>query len=232
VFESQAAYGLVWVKLQASNNALPVFPESARPDLNQVLCGPYVVKTAAPRVVENFLDMAHFGFVHEGILGDAQHTEVANYQVEQFDDARGQGIVALNCRAWQPQSNIKAAQGQWVDYTYRVNAALTAILTKRPANQNMHEAIALFVQPQTEETSVAWVVLALSIWDQTAEQLRAFQDTIFAQDLKILESQTPKKLPLVAGYEVPQAADKMSAAYRRYLLEQKMDYGVIRNEPA
>jgi phenylpropionate dioxygenase-like ring-hydroxylating dioxygenase large terminal subunit len=36
------------------------------PHYQCVLCGPYGIGTSAPRIIENFLDMAHFPFIHPG----------------------------------------------------------------------------------------------------------------------------------------------------------------------
>ena len=228
VFEVIEKFGLIWVKLAPSEHALPPFPEFEKPQLRKVHCGPYEVETSAPRIVENFLDMAHFGFIHEGILGDAQHTEVPDYAVSAFDDARGKGIVATQCFAWQPKSNATIATGSMVEYTYRVLAPYTSILTKIPAAQNsFEEAIALFVQPVSEEKSRVWFVLAINDQTSAAETLRAFQDTIFAQDKPIVESQTPKRLPLDVRAEAHSAADKMSSVYRRYLHEKGIVFGTI-----
>ncbi len=228
VFEIIEKCGLIWVKLSASDCAVPPFPEFDKPRLRKVQCGPYDVATSAPRIVENFLDMAHFGFIHEGILGDTQHTEVPPYDVEPFDDARGQGIVATQCFAWQPRSNATIATGSMVEYTYRVPAPYTSILTKLPAAQNgFEEAIALFVLPITNESSRVWFVLAMNDQTSADESLRAFQDAIFAQDKPIVESQTPKRLPLDVRAEAHSTADKMSSAYRRFLNEKGIVFGTI-----
>jgi phenylpropionate dioxygenase-like ring-hydroxylating dioxygenase large terminal subunit len=228
IYDVIEAYGLIWVKLASSVISLPPFPEFAKAHLRKVHCGPYEVATSAPRIVENFLDMAHFGFIHEGILGDAEHTEVPPYEVSAFDDARGQGIVATQCFAWQPKSNATIATGSMVEYTYRVPAPYTSILTKIPAAQSgFEEAIALFVQPVSNETSRVWFVLAMNDQTSADETLRAFQDTIFAQDKPIVESQTPKRLPLDLRAEAHSAADKMSSAYRRYLRHEKILFGTI-----
>ena len=55
-----------------------------------------------------------------------------------------------------------------------------------------------------------------------------FQNTIFGQDQPVLESQRPKRLPLAPDAEVHSAADRMSAAYRRFLLGAGIQWGVIR----
>jgi len=97
------AYGLLWVQLQPEAGVpLPAFAAEADTQLRKVLCGPYDVATSAPRIVESFLDMAHFGFVHEGWLGMREATAIDDYRVEPTPT----GLLATQCRAWQPQSNV------------------------------------------------------------------------------------------------------------------------------
>ena len=47
------------------------------PNLRKVLCGPYHVHASGPRIVENFLDMAHFAYVHTGILGEPARPHIS-----------------------------------------------------------------------------------------------------------------------------------------------------------
>ena len=54
-----------------------------------------------------------------------------------------------------------------------------------------------------------------------------FQNTIFGQDQPVLESQRPKRLPLDLRAELHTVADKASSAYRRYLKESGITYGVL-----
>lgn len=222
-------YGLVWVCLGSPAADVLPFPEYADARLNKVVCGPYEVATSGPRIVENFLDMAHFPFVHTGILGAPERTEVRDYQVEAWDDGDGgSGLLATGCFFWQPQTNSLAHGGSEVEYTYRVVRPLTAILTKVPeAQQGFREAISLHVQPLSEESSRVWIILALTNFIQSESELRAFQDRIFLQDKPIIENQVPKRLPLVAGAELSLACDRMSVAYRKYLSGRGMHYGVI-----
>jgi phenylpropionate dioxygenase-like ring-hydroxylating dioxygenase large terminal subunit len=226
-YQTQVRYGLVWVCLGTPSEPVLPFPEYDDPALRAVICGAYDVASSAPRIVENFLDMAHFAFVHEGILGVEEHAAIADYNVEKFDDTHyGHGIWAKQCRAWQPQASKSAASGFDVNYTYRVVRPLTAILTKQYGDSPV-EAISLHLQPLTETTTRAWIILALADFESSDEALRAFQDTIFLQDKPILESQRPHKLPLIAGIEMSVACDRMSLAYRSYLREMGLKYGVI-----
>ncbi|MGV7211142.1 Rieske 2Fe-2S domain-containing protein [Oxalobacteraceae bacterium A2-2] len=230
-YQVQEAYGLLWVCLGTpAHPGPPAFPECADAGLRKVWCGPYDVASSAPRIVENFLDMAHFAFVHEGILGEQQQAAIADYTVETFDDPHyGSGIRTRDCRAWQPQASKAATGGNQVSYTYRVVRPLTTILTKQTPGSKV-DAIALFTQPLTETATRVWIIMALADFETGDDDLRGFQDTIFLQDKPILESQYPQRLPLAPGAEVSVACDRMSLAYRGYLKQQQLRYGVLRND--
>jgi phenylpropionate dioxygenase-like ring-hydroxylating dioxygenase large terminal subunit len=228
------AYGLAWVCLGTPHRDVLPFPEYADPRLRKVICGPYHVASSAPRVVENFLDMAHFGFVHAGILGDPARAEVRDYKVDKWDDSRDggagyPGIIATDCWAWQPQTNSLSHGGSDVEYSYRVVRPLTAILTKLPKAQgDFREAISLHVQPLEEQVSRAWIIMAMTNFESSEEDLRGFQDRIFLQDRPILENQRPLRLPLAPRAEISVRADRLSMEYRRYLRELGLSYGALK----
>lgn len=216
------AYAGLWWLTPEGDAAPPPFAAEVEPRLRRLTVGPFDVATSAPRVVENFLDMAHFGFVHAGWLGERGHGEVPPYQVHSTPE----GLHATGCRAWQPRSNLLSTEGSWVDYEYRVPAPYTAVLEKAPdAQQGWREGIALFIRPQDEEHCRAWFRLAVPDHASSDAQVAAFQHTIFAQDQPVLESQRPRRLPLSG--EVHSAADRMSSAYRRWLRERGVSFGVI-----
>jgi phenylpropionate dioxygenase-like ring-hydroxylating dioxygenase large terminal subunit len=176
--------------------------------------------------VENFLDMAHFGFVHEGWLGARDTTAMEDYQVQ----STPHGLLATHCKAWQPQSSASAKGPTLVEYTYEVNAPYCAVLTKVPDAQSVQESfrdsIALFVCPLTPESSRVWFRLAVADVVSSDDTLRAFQDAIFLQDKPILESQSPKRLPLDLRAELHTTADKASSTYRRHLKSLGVTFGV------
>lgn len=225
-------YGLVWVRMTAAHAvaspALPQFAAEADVQLRKVNCGPYDVQTSAPRIVENFLDMAHFGFVHEHWLGGRDTAAVANYQVH----GTPTGIRATGCYAMQPKSNPHSTSVAQVEYTYEVTAPYAAVLTKIPDSHSVsvagyREAIGLFICPVAPERSRVWFRLAVADFESLDQTLRDFQHTIFTQDQPVLESQSPKRLPLDLHAEVHTAVDKSSSAYRRYLSQQAITFGVI-----
>ena len=225
-FGVQEAYGLIWVQLEAADVALPVFEAEADERLRKVNCGPYDVQASAPRIIENFLDMSHFGFVHEGWLGSRDTTEMSAYNVE----STAFGVKATNCKAVQPISNLHSTKPAEVHYTYEVTAPFTALLTKIPEDgttkDGWREAIGLFICPMTPTTSRVWFRLAVADFESSDDKLQAFQHTIFTQDQPVLESQMPKELPLDPRAELHSSADRMSSAYRRFLKSSGVTFGV------
>ena len=113
VFEARERFGLVWVRLQAPKTALgtlddiPAFAVADDAAWRRVVCGPYELNTSAPRLVENFLDLSHFGFVHEGWLGERSHAKVDTGQVEEG----AHGLAVVGARAWQPRAYAGADEG-------------------------------------------------------------------------------------------------------------------------
>ncbi len=88
------------------------------------------------------------------------------------------------------------------------------------------ESIALFICPVTPVRSRVWFRLAVADFDSPDEKLRSFQHTIFTQDQPVLESQMPQCLPLDLRAELHTAADKASSAYRRFLRQSGITFGV------
>ena len=81
-YAAQDAHGLIWVQMAGADVALPAFAAEHDARLRKLNCGPYDVAASAPRIVENFLDMAHFGFVHEGSLGMRSAAAIDDYTVD------------------------------------------------------------------------------------------------------------------------------------------------------
>ncbi len=217
-------YGYLWTTLgQPARDVLPI-PEADEDDRRLVVCGAISVKSSAPRVVENFLDMAHFPFVHTDILGAEPHTEVRHYTTEIRRDI--DEVWATNCEFFQPQAALSAKEGIMTQYQYRVADPFAVLLYKTcPNAANRWDVICLFVQPVDPELCRAHPVMFLIDDVSTVTELVAFQQVIFLQDRIILENQRPLLLPLEPRSEIPTRADASSVAYRRWLKEKGIVYG-------
>src|SRR5438094_5977642 len=63
-------YGLIWVCLDKPRAPIPDLPQLEDPSYYTFFNGALEWNTSAARMVENFIDISHFPFVHPGLLGD------------------------------------------------------------------------------------------------------------------------------------------------------------------
>lgn len=217
-------FGHLWTTLGAPNKDLFTIPEADHPDRTRVDVGVVRVKCSPLRAVENFLDVAHFPFVHTDILGAESHPEVSEYKVEIRDDV--DEVWATKVEFFQPQAAKSAGGGITTEYMYRVPAPTCSILYKTcPPRPDEWDVIALFVQPLTEDLCDVWPWMALFDDESAMTDLIHFQQLIFLQDRSILENQIPKRLPLDPAMETPTRADLTSIAYRRWLKRHNYTFG-------
>jgi phenylpropionate dioxygenase-like ring-hydroxylating dioxygenase large terminal subunit len=212
-------YGLVWVSLGEPARGMSPFPEWDDPGFRKLRCGPYLVEASGPRIVENFLDVAHFPYVHENVLGVPARPEIADYETIVSEG----GVEARGVRVWQPDP-YGTGQGDWVSYTYRAHRPLTAYLLKESAGPRF--SILLTITPHEPARSTAWMWMAMNYGHDVPEaDLVAWQDGIFAQDRPILESQRPELLPLDLTAELNIRADRTAITYRRWLKSLGLNFG-------
>jgi phenylpropionate dioxygenase-like ring-hydroxylating dioxygenase large terminal subunit len=217
-------YGYLWTTLGTPATDLLPIPEAYETDRRLIVCGAISVKTSGLRIVENFLDMAHFPFVHTDILGAEPHTEVLQYTTEIRRDV--DEVWATNCQFFQPQAALSATGGITTQYMYRVANPFATILYKTcPNAANRWDVICLFVQPLDPDRCRAHPVMFLIDDVSPLTELIHFQQLIFLQDRIILENQRPALLPLEPRAEIPTRADASSIAYRRWLKEKGITYG-------
>lgn len=217
-------FGFIWTSLGTPPEDIFPVPETDEPDRRYVPCGAISVKASGLRIVENFLDMAHFPFVHTDILGSEPHTEVMHYNAEIRRDV--DEVWATNCQFFQPQAALSATDGLMTQYIYRVMTPFTTLLYKTcPNSDSRWDVICLFVQPLDPDRCRAHPVMYLIDDVSTTSALVQFQQLIFLQDRIILENQRPVLLPLEPRTEIPTRADATSIAYRRWLKEKGVTYG-------
>lgn len=207
---------------------IEAFGESDRRIAN---CGSIGINTCVYRIVENFLDMAHFPFIHNGTLGAADHAEVFSYKTEhrKEDDE----IWATDCKFFQPAASRGSTEGQMTHYTYRVMSPFSAMFYKTSFDEpDRDDALCLFVQPITETKCLAYMPMALVDPNSDMTSIIDFQQSIFLQDRIILENQRPALLPLAPLAELPTRADATSIAYRRWLKDKDIEFGIYEKQAA
>jgi len=223
-FPVRERYDLVWITLGEPEREVVDIPEGEENDRRKVLCGTVAVKASGLRIIENFLDMAHFPFVHTDILGAEPNTEVLHYTTEIRRDV--DEVWATNCQFFQPKAAVSAEGGIMTQYMYRVSTPFVTLLYKTcPNSTNRWDVICLFVQPLDPDRCRVHPIMFLLDDEASLTTLVHFQQLIFLQDRIILENQRPRLLPLEPRSEIPTRADASSVAYRRWLKEKGVTYG-------
>ncbi len=219
VYRAVERYGFIWVSLGDPKRDVPPFPEWSDPSFRKIYCGPYRIRSSGPRAIENFLDVAHFPFVHAGILGDPSRPEVPDFEVVKSEE----GIVAKDIRVWQPNPDGTGV-GKWETYTYMVLRPLVAYFTKESEGKRF--SIFYAVTPVEQTESIGWMIIAMNYaFEIPEDELRSFQDKIVSQDVPVVESQRPELLPLDLQAELHLRSDRISIAYRTWLKELGVTFG-------
>ncbi|RYM00490.1 aromatic ring-hydroxylating dioxygenase subunit alpha [Sporolactobacillus sp. THM7-7] len=215
-------YGIIWVDLSNSlkETDLPDYGEFSDSDFKTVGAPPYVMHAAAPRVVENFLDVSHLAFVHDGSLGDHNYPLIPNYRVYW----KGNRYVSDEIPVYADAD----ATGNYATlyYTYEILRPTTARLKK--VNRENGEILSMLftVVPHHErKTTVLALVSRNYNLDQSDEYYKDFQNIIIMEDAPVVENQRPEELPLDLQAELHLPADRVSIAYRKWLGELGITFG-------
>jgi phenylpropionate dioxygenase-like ring-hydroxylating dioxygenase large terminal subunit len=218
-FRTAEKYGFIWVALAEPIQEIPLFAEWEQPDSITFHCGPYYINASAPRILENFVDVAHFPFTHRGLLGDPKFPEVSNYQLA----VEAGEITASNIHFYQPNPE-GTGEAKSVAYLYKILRPLVAWFCK--GEEEKQFSIFLVITPVEETRSIAWMGVARNYSPETSnDELRAFQDAVMAQDVPMVEAQRPQKLPLDLQQEFHFPCDKLSLAYRKWLKQIGLQFG-------
>lgn len=213
------AAGLIWISLDDEPGPLPYLPEFDNPAFRQVRSGPYFVAAGVTRMIENFLDVAHLPFVHEGYLGTPDQAVIDDYNVEPL----GEGLFAPNIGIFQPNPD-GSGKGAKVFYDYGVLNPFCVYLRKKQGTNIM--TLIYAITPVHETSSIGWFVTMMNYaHDVPDTEIAAFQDTIISQDKPIVESQRPECVPLDLAAELHLRSDRLAIAYRQYLRKLGLSFG-------
>ncbi|WP_248925854.1 aromatic ring-hydroxylating oxygenase subunit alpha [Paenibacillus hamazuiensis] len=214
-------YGLIWVNI-GEPSSFPMFHEYDDSNFRSTVSGPYTVQAAAPRIIENFLDFAHLMWVHNGILGEKEFSEIPAYKVNETEH----GLETEEVKIYQ-------ANAQWGGEatSIYVKSALrptTAKLRKTNADSGDVVAILINTVPIKPNLTLVHMVTSRDFSKDEATD-RAFLENnalVFGQDVAILENQKPEELPLDLQAELNHPSDQMSISYRRWLRELGVQFGI------
>ena len=218
-------YDYVWTTLGHPEGDVFSMPEFYEDGRRMVVCGIATVKASPGRIIENFLDMSHFPFIHTDVLGAEPETEVNNYKVAVRPEVNE--LWATECGFFQPKAMASATEGIEVDYQYRVAQPYAAVLYKTcPGKAGAMDLVGILPQPLDETLCDIHYFMLVFDEENSDQELIQFQQGILMQDRFILENQRPIKLPLERGAEMTIRADAASMKYRRWIKDMGVEFGV------
>jgi vanillate O-demethylase monooxygenase subunit len=223
-FAAREAYGMVWVCLAAEPKfGLPRCDYFDDPRYRVVMGPVYEWQSSAPRRVENFVDFAHFAWVHDGVLGSREHPEVPEHEVwREEPDLRFTRLVSEPVSGFTKMAPDTVADG-WVDvdYDYRLTLPLTVCFnrTSRPGGESY--VLMMSASPTGPKlTRSFWMLCRNYAMDEDDEDFINFERLVLEQDKRVVESQRPEMLPFDLSAELHiRGVDKVSVEYRRWLIE-------------
>lgn len=206
------------------------------PDIDEALDPRFVqgdlpvlhARASAGYLADNFLDMAHFPFVHAKTFGATERV-VPSLSVERDadDPVRRWSFLAASEHPFLNREDPGVASGirpleQRRRITYRVGAPFHLVLRLDFVDAGGTNVIGFFLQPEAEDSSRIYS----SIWrdDMTGDAKRladavAFEVSVVLEDLCVQESYDVLALPLTATSEVHTRADRATLELRRMLAD-------------
>lgn len=205
------AYGLVWLAPDEPLAPLPEFPEWEAPGMTGARSRTVRTRASAGQLVDNFLDAAHFPFVHAASFGvcDDKPLEAGE-------------VTAATWRLTGVFDTPYRDGGTVVTHRVTKSAGPNGTAHVRLDLPHVTIAILLACLPEDDGTTRVFKLNTRSDIDGDAGRLAAFikeEDQILAEDLAILERYRSSLLPLDPRVEVNTRADRLSVAWRRLMAD-------------
>jgi phenylpropionate dioxygenase-like ring-hydroxylating dioxygenase large terminal subunit len=220
-------FGLLWVALDEPRFALIDVPEDDDPAFAQGWLEPERSGSPAGVLAENFLDVAHFPFVHAGTFGAAEERYVPPLDVERTDG----GLTSVQEQWFDNPGDPGVATGvrplrqrRRATYSYRWPFQLSLRLEELDAGAV--KTILFVLQPEDLDSTRIYTKMllhgiggvAVPPPDVVAAEV-AFEVAVLAEDLRLQQAMTVRGLPLRLRDELHVRSDRSGVALRRVLAD-------------
>ena len=193
-------------------------------------------KCSAARSIENFFDFAHFPWVHEGILGERDHSLVSKTEFQRDGESLmfslpSDGVQAIpqpcNYRVtrpftilqWNADESVKTDAFFYAVTPHSINESTRYLLITRNYDLDAPE---VKHGPAWMDQSDIW--LEDKEYDGVIPEHIRTKDFIAEQDEPIVSNQRPWELPLDLSEELHlKTPDAAAVHYRRFMRELGVD---------
>jgi vanillate O-demethylase monooxygenase subunit len=205
------AYGLVWLAPQSPLSALPDFPEWDAKAMDRARSQIIRTPAGAAQLVDNFLDAAHFPYVHAASFGVTDDEELDGGQV-----VRDGEVVRASFRTAYRDGEVVT------EHTVTKRVGVSSAVSLRLDLPHATIGILLACLPETATSTRVFKLICRDDLDGDPGRIDAFvkeEDQILAEDLSILERYPSSQLPLDLTIELHTRSDALSLAWRRLMAE-------------
>ena len=174
-------------------------------------------------LADNFLDVAHFPFVHRGTFGADEAREVPHYDVAR--DGFGFSATFEHELANREDPGVAAGDRPLVQrrrLTYRYRAPFHLELEIEFLDAGGVNVIGFFLVPEDDEMVRIYSTLWRNDLGGSAERMREavdFEVAVIEEDLRIQSRYERLEMPLDVTAEVHTRADRTTLEFRRVLAD-------------
>lgn len=211
-------YGLIWVCPGEPVAGIPEVGQDADPAFRRINIEMQVWHTSAARMVDNFLDISHFPWVHVGTFGSATEQVVPSFELRDLGDFHGYSyeVEVANTSTLAQRSAGAETATLTRQMTSGFALPFTCLSTIR-YETGLEHLILLLSTPIDDETSYfSFVVWRNDDFSVPAEEVIRFDRAIGEEDRKMLE-QIDGPFPFERGALCEVRADRTGVEWRRRL---------------
>jgi phenylpropionate dioxygenase-like ring-hydroxylating dioxygenase large terminal subunit len=213
-------HGMVFIAPEPPLTELLDIPEADDPEFAHGELEPIRACVGAGLMLDNFLDMAHFPFVHAATIGTSESEHV------EFTGERADLGMRVHARHPFPNREDPAVaagtrplvQTRALEYRYRAPFSICLRIDYVEAGGT--NVLDFYVQPEDDDSCLIYTTVHrndLAGDEHSMAEAVAFERKVIDEDLALQERYVDRRLPLDLTAEVHVKADRMTIELRRIL---------------
>jgi methylxanthine N1-demethylase len=220
-YDCQVRYDLIWVRLDSSvDTTIPDFPGFDAPAMRCIMGEPYQWACSSGRRMENFMDVTHFPFTHQGTLGAPPNTRFPAYPVDQDNGKltwKTETFLAHNpgSDTYGPPTDENAKMLPPATYVLEVPFSITLMFTW---SETFATQIFMHATPVDAVTSKSFWFTCHTEDGSSDEIHLQLQDMVLGEDLPVVVTHTPSRIGHTKD-EISVFADKPMIRWRQWVRE-------------
>lgn len=223
-YHAEERYGLIWVCLEPEPHLpLPEFPWFEDDSHTVVYLPSEDWACSAPRRMENYCDLSHLAFVHDGYLGDVNRPEMPPHEVWRDGaclhmrwERDAPNDVGKYSSLAPPETDTVNVVSHW-----RLYMPLTVCLDS-VVEQRGRYVLFFHATPIAPKVTRNFTVASRNYGEpeEIRREITEFQKIVYDQDKPVVESQRPEELSEDLSFEMHlKGVDTFSIAYRSELIK-------------